>query len=186
MPLFLIETYKVSSYLARPVGPAQPSRLLEMAGPVAYHGIRDRAAFHFSPAFDGAWSSPVAGYLTEVGYTGRSIVGWFPLAEFAVYYDILRSERPVHVSYEFSDGGARTGYLRRVGLGTSTEPIGEGPSESVERISASLAERLTLVTEGLSAGAVPMPVAGDLPKEAHGAPRPRPGAADGAQDEDAG
>lgn len=162
MPIFQIETYKVSSYLERFTGETRPSRVLEMTGPVLHHGIQNRATFAFSSFFDGVWSSPVAGYLTDGGFAGLSVVGWFPVAEFSYYYDILRSERPIHVLYEFRDAGASSGYLRRVGLGTSTEPIGEGPSESIERISAILAEHLT----PFRGRVVPMPIAKDLPKRA--------------------
>jgi hypothetical protein len=160
VPLFQIETYKVSSYLERFTGETRPSRVLEMTGPVLYHGIQNRASFAFSSFFDGVWGSPVAGYLTDGGFSGLSVVGWFPVAEFSYYYDILRSERPVHVLYEFRDAGASSGYLRRVGLGTSTEPIGEGPSESLERLSAILAEHLTAVPGRM----VPMPIEADLRK----------------------
>ena len=64
------------------------------------------------------------------------MLGWFPLAEFDDYYDLLRSERPVHVYYEYGSGrGFATdttdGALRRVGLSTTTgELVGEGPSDS--------------------------------------------------------
>ena len=160
MPMFQIETYKVSSYLERFTGETRPSRVLEMTGPVLYHGIQNRAIFAFSSFFKGIWQTPVAGYLTDGGFSGLSVAGWFPVGEFSYYYDIIRSERPIHVLYEFRDAGASSGYLRRVGLGTSTEPIGEGPSESIEAISGILAEHLTPV-RGL---AVPMPIAEDLPK----------------------
>lgn len=110
----------------------------------------------------GIWTSPVAGYLSDGGFAGLSVAGWFPLAEFSYYYDILRSERPVHVLYEFRDSGATSGYLRRVGLGTSIEQIGEGPSESAERISAMLTKHLAPVHERI----VPMPTLKDLPDEA--------------------
>lgn len=175
MPLFPVETYKVSSSLERFSGSTRPSRVLEMAGPVLYHGIQSRALFSFSTAFDGVWSSPVAGYLADHGFAGTSVVGWFPLAEFSYYYDVLRAERPVHVLYEFRDAGVRSGYLRRVGLGTSVEPVGEGPSESVERISASLLERLSPSSASAPARSIPMPVAEDLPESANVAPgRERP------------
>lgn len=161
MPIFQIETYKVSSYLQRFPGETRPSRVLELTGPVLYHGIQNRALFAFSPSFNGAWSSPVAGYLTSGGFSGLSVTGWFPLAEFSYYYDIVRSEKPVHVLYEFRESGASSGYLRRVGLGTSTEPIGEGPSESIESMSAALQAHLT-PEPGLI---IPMPIEKDLPKE---------------------
>ena len=159
MPIFMIETYKVSSYLERFPGATRPSRVLELTGPVLHHGIQNRATFAFDPQFDGVWSSPVAGYITDGGFSGLSVVGWFPLAEFPYYYDIVRAERPVHVQYEYRDAGSTTGYLRLVGLGTSTEPLGEGPSESIESISAIMAGHLTPVRQRMT----PMPMQNDLP-----------------------
>lgn len=160
MSLFQIETYKVSSYLQRFSGETRPSRVLEMTGPVLYHGIQNRANFAFNPAFDGVWANPVAGYLTQGGFSGLSVVGWFPLAEFSYYYDILRSEKIIHVVYNFRDPGASSGYLSRVGLGTSTESIGVSPSASIESISEVLTKHLT-PSHGLE---VPMPIEKDLPK----------------------
>jgi hypothetical protein len=159
MPIFMIETYKVSSYLERFTRETRPSRVLELTGPVLHHGIQNRALFAFDPQFDEVWSSPVAGYITDGGFSGLSVVGWFPLAEFSYYYDIVRAEHPVHVVYENREPGSTTGYLRLVGLGTSTEPIGEGPSDSVESISARLAEYLTPVRLRI----IPMPMEMDMP-----------------------
>jgi hypothetical protein len=159
MPTFTIEKYKVASYLWRHKFGTALERVLEMAGPVLYHDIQNHAYFAFSSAFDiPVWNEPVAGYLTGGGTVqGLSVLGWFPLAEFSDYYDILRSERPVHVFYEFQVGVA-PGYLRKVGLGTSTEPIGEGPSESDKQISAALTQLSSLVRE------VPMPTKKQLTK----------------------
>ena len=160
MPGFGIENYKVSSYLERFPGETRPTRLLDMAGPVLFHGIQNHAFFSFSSFFDGVWTAPVAGYLTDSGFSGRSVVGWFPIGEFSYYYDILRNERPVQVLYEFSNAGETSGYLSKVGLGTSTEPIGEGPSDSTEQISAALLQHLTPIQI-----VVPLPTARDLPKK---------------------
>jgi hypothetical protein len=159
MSTFMIEAYKVSSYLERFRGETRPSRVLELTGPVLDRGGQNRALFAFDPQFDGDWSSPVAGYITDGDSSGLSLVGWFPLAEFSYYYDIARAERPIHVHYEYREEGSTTGYLRMVGLGTSVEPIGEGPSESVESISARLAEHLTPFRPRF----IPMPMEKDLP-----------------------
>jgi hypothetical protein len=159
MPMFAIETYKVTSYLQRFPGETRPSRLLEITGPILFHGIQNRAFFSFDPSFDGVWSNPVVGYLTDGGFAGLSVAGWFPLAEYSYYYDILRSEKPVNVIYEFRDPGVTSGYLRRLGLGTSTEQIGEGPSDSTESISTALLRQLDLRRE-----LIPLPTRQDLPK----------------------
>lgn len=160
MPMFEVETYKVSSELLRLPGETRPARALRMVGPVQYHGIQNRAIFAFSTQFNGIWPNPSAGYVTDLGYVGLSVAGWFPLGEFSYYYDILRSEKPVYVTYEYRESGSGSGYLRKVGLGTSVEPIGEGPSESTEQISSILAENLTAIRGGMA----PMPVLKDLPE----------------------
>ena len=151
MQLFDIESYKVSSELQRFPGATRASRVLEMTGPVQFHGIQNHATFAFDPSFDGVWTNPVAGYLTDGGFSELSVVGWFPLAEYSYYYEILRAERPVQVIYEFSVAGASSGYLSLVGLGTSAAQIGHGPSESVAAGMLHIARM------------IPMPTLKDLP-----------------------
>jgi hypothetical protein len=154
MQSFAIETYKVSTQLQRFPGETRPSRVLEMVGPVLTHGIQNHAMFAYNPFFDGVWTNPVAGYLTDGGFSGLSVVGWFSLAEYTYYYEILRSERPIQVIYDFRDAAATSGYLSMVGLGTSSAQIGHGPSES---ISAGMLHIARLI---------PMPLEKDLPHRA--------------------
>lgn len=158
MPKFEVESYKVSTYLERFAGETRPTRVLEMKGPVLYHGIQNRASFAFSSAFSGVWSDPVVAYLTDGGFAGLSIAGWFPVSEFSYYYDIVRAERPINVFYEFREYGATAGYLRQLGLGTSNERVGEGPSDSTEDISLSLSTSL----EALMRNVMPMPTRSSL------------------------
>lgn len=158
MPQFEIETYKVSTELQRFPGETRISRLLELVGPVLYHGIQNRATFAFNTFFEGTWGSPVAGYLTDGGFDGLSVVGWFPVREFSTYYDIVRSERPVFVKYALRESGTGSGYLSTVGLGTSTEEIGEGPSESAEEIQRLLTEQLAPARRRI----VPLPTRKDM------------------------
>ena len=157
MPMFEIESYKVSSFLQRPSGEPKPSRVLEMTGPVLYHGIQNKALFAFTPGFGGTWTTPVAGYLTDGGFSGLTAVGWFPLVEYSYYYEILQTERPVQVIYEFRDAGATSGYLKEIGLGTSLEQIGEGPTDSSEELDRLLTEHLHPVQR-----IVPLPTRDDL------------------------
>ena len=139
MPSFQIESYKVSITLERFSTGTRRERMLELIGPTLYHGITQRASFAFSTAFDAdIWGAPVVGFADNSGYS-FTIVGWFPVAEFSYYYDIVRNERPVNVIYEFRDTGATSGYLSRLGLGTSMERVGEGPSDSTESIPAMMA-----------------------------------------------
>lgn len=152
MPQLEIENYKVSTYLERFTGETRPTRILSMKGPVLYHGIQHRVSLAFSAAFNGPWDEPVVGYVTDGGFDGLSIVGWFPLPEFSYYYDIVRSERPVNVTYEFRENGATAGYLRQLGIGTSNEQLGEGPSDSTQDISLNLGALLEHVIQK-----IPMP-----------------------------
>jgi hypothetical protein len=152
MPTFEIESYKVSSEIKRTWETdgaidlnreTHLNRILEMVGPVLFPGIQNRAAFMFSTSYDPTWWYP--GHITDpAGPPGLVLHAGFPLGEFSYYYDILRSERPLHVFYEYMDEGVTkgTGYLRAVGLGTSNERIGEGPSESIKEISKVLTELL--------------------------------------------
>jgi hypothetical protein len=161
VPDFEIETYKVSSYLQRFTGETRRSRVLQMTGPVLSQGIQNFASFNFSSSYDGVWDDPIAGFLSDGGTPSLFVLGWFPVAEFPYYYDILRSERPVHVTYVFRNDGATYGYLRMVGLGTSHEEIGEGPSDSEQAISEMMAARLRAIRRPL----VPMPTREDLPDQ---------------------
>ena len=159
MPTFQIENYKVSATLERSPSGTRRERVLELIGATLYHGVQQRATFAFSTNFDiEVWGSPIVGYANNSSYT-FTIVGWFPVAEFSYYYDIVRNERPVHVVYDFSDPGSTSGALRRLGLGTSMERVGEGPSDSTESISAIMA----LSDLGrLGQYTIPMPTLKDL------------------------
>ena len=144
MPSFEVDTYKVSAYLSRGgasgTGYTNRSRVLEMKGPIQYHGIQNRAVFAFEASWD-SWVGGRAGYLSWApNYAGLVVAGWFGVSDFEYFYDILRSERPVHVRYEYATGhsGSGAGYLRQVGLGTSEEQIGEGPSDSTGDLFAQL------------------------------------------------
>jgi hypothetical protein len=161
--MFEIETYKVSSYLARPGNETTLSRVLELTSPPMFHNIRNHASFAFSTSFEHVWNEPVAGYLGILA-GGLSIVGWFPLAEYGYYYDILRSEKPVHVLYEFKEGNATAGYLSQLGLGTSFEQVGEGPSDSDHGIAEYLAYMDDLLVVGRRV--LPWPTREVLPKRA--------------------
>jgi hypothetical protein len=133
--------------------------LLELIGPVQAHGIQNKALISFATHFNGSvWSSPSVGYLSNPNYAGFRIAGWFPTSEFNYYYDIVRSERPVHVIYELRESGSATGYLSKLGLGTGAEVIGEGPSDSTQM----LEEMLAKTWSDVGARVLPMPTVDDL------------------------
>lgn len=160
MPFFEIETYRVSSYIERFTTGTRRTRSLEMTGPVLNNGLQNRASFGFDSFVGDVWNNPSAGYLADFD-SGLWVVGWYPFSEFPHCYDILRSERPVYVFYYLRDAGANSGYLMKVGFGTSFEEIGEGPSDSEEAISEIMAARLRAIRSPL----VPMPTREDLPDQ---------------------
>jgi hypothetical protein len=141
MPHFEVNTYKVSSIRQSfSSSDIRSTRVLETFAPDG-RILPVSAIFYFSDAF--LPSTPV-GYLTERPFRDRYMVGWFPASDFDCMYDIVRSERPVFVRYEY-EGRRRTtgsGTLVELGLGTELEPVGEGPSESLEVLERSLIERL--------------------------------------------
>jgi hypothetical protein len=56
------------------------------------------------------------------------LYGWLPSAEYAFWYDVLRSEKPLTLFYDITPiGGAN--YVSKITVGTSTEPTGEGPED---------------------------------------------------------
>jgi hypothetical protein len=63
-----------------------------------------------------------------VGYVaGSLLVGMLDDADFAGWYDILRSERPVKVTYV--EGSAGESKVWHISVGTTSEGVGEGPRD---------------------------------------------------------
>lgn len=157
MGTFEIETYKVSAHLRRyPRAGGGAStvreRALHMVGPLQYHGIQNKAIFVFSDQFN-SFNADAAGYVSDGGFDGLTVVGWFPRHEFGDYYDIVRAESPVSVEFFLRDAGAYSGYARTVGLNTGAEPVGEGPADT----EAALANALQLRVRGTMASTSLLP-----------------------------
>jgi hypothetical protein len=131
MASFQIESYKVRLEIQRVGNPVvtRRNRILEIASVVQFHGIVERAMLNFSTAWDN-WSSPAAvGFFTASNPLQPMLYGWLPSAEFSFWYDVLRSEKPLTLFFNIAPlGGAD--YVDTISLGTSTEPIGEGPQDS--------------------------------------------------------
>ena len=86
-----------------------------------------RAVLEFSTGYDN-WSSPVVGYYDTTNHLDPKISGWLPLTEYSFWYDVLRSEKPLTFYYTITViKGAD--YVSEIALGTSAEPIGEGPKD---------------------------------------------------------
>ena len=82
----------------------------------------------FSTYFDSWSGTPAVGYYDTSNALQPRLTGWFPSADYALWYDIVRSEKPLTLFYNIAPiGGAN--YVDTISLGTSTEPIGEGPED---------------------------------------------------------
>lgn len=133
MASFVIDSYKATTDLERfGTGPTETrrTRTLQFASAPMYHGLVLRALIAFSTSFDGWTGSQVVGYYSDGNPWAPFISGWFPVAEFPIWYDIVRNEAPVSLVYEFSTAGAYSGYLRYLALSTGQEPPGEGPADA--------------------------------------------------------
>ncbi len=123
---FEVESYRASTSIQRFASRTRIGRVLELRSYPLYHGIRERAVLSFSTSFD-VFTSPVVGHLSH-GPSCSQVVGWLPLAEFGFYYELLRSERPIYLFFD-TRPGETAGYLTSLRLGTTDEPVGEGPGE---------------------------------------------------------
>jgi hypothetical protein len=135
MGSFLVDSYKVRVEVSRGGSPVVTSRvrLLELRSAMEFHGIVEQANLVFATNWDSWSGSPVAGYYSTFNPLQPVLSAWLPSAEYPLFYDIVRSEKPVTLSYQELHGApyeTPSGfYVSEVALGTSTEPVGEGPAD---------------------------------------------------------
>src|SRR5262249_55624433 len=104
------------------------NRILEITSVQQFHGIVERAVLNFSTYWDNWTGTPVVGYYSTFNPYQPVLTGWLPSSEYALWYDVLRSEKPLTFFYDIMViGGAN--YVSKITLGTSTEPTGEGPDD---------------------------------------------------------
>ena len=130
MGSFLVDSYKVRLEIQRLGNPVvtQKSRIIEIASVVEFHGIVERAMLNFSTFWDNWSTTPVVGFYNTSSPLQPVLYGWLPSSEYSFWYDVLRSEKPLTLFYNITPiGGAN--YVDDISLGTSTEPIGEGPQD---------------------------------------------------------
>jgi hypothetical protein len=130
MPSFLIESYKLRLELQRVGNPpvTHRNRIIEVASIPLYHGIVERAMLNFSTYWDNWSGSPVVGFYSMTNPYQPVLTGWLPSSEFSFWYDVLRTEKPLTLFYDITPiGGAN--YVGKITLGSSTEPVGEGPKD---------------------------------------------------------
>src|SRR5262249_51023298 len=130
MGSFLIDSYKVRLEIQRagnPVGTSD-NRLLEIVSVPQLNGIRELAVLNFSSLWDNWSGTPVVGFHNVANPLQPVLTGWLPSSEYSLWYDVLRSEKPLTFFYNITPIGGAT-YVNDISLGTSTEPIGEGPAD---------------------------------------------------------
>ena len=130
MDSFEIATYSASVGVRRVGSPTLTVRdhALDLLSVQMYHGFVITAGIVFSTSFDSWTGSDVVGYYGGGDTFHPVIVGWLPLAEYSAWLDLLRSEKPVSLGYEFS--ATTPNYLSSLSLFTGPEPIGEGPKDT--------------------------------------------------------
>ena len=130
MSSFAIDSYKLRLEILRMGNPVvtHRNRILEIVSEPEFHGIVERAVLNFSTFWDNWAGTPAVGFYQTLNPLQPVLIGWLPSAEYAFWYDVLRSESPLTLFYEITPiGGAN--YVSKITLGTSTEPTGEGPSD---------------------------------------------------------
>jgi hypothetical protein len=131
MASFQVEAYRVRLDIQRVGNPVvtQRNRILEIIGiPAAGSGIVERAVLNFSTSWDDWTQGSVVGIHNVANPAQPVLTGWMPSSEFPFWYDVLRSERPLTLSFNVTPIGGAS-YVNDISLGTSAasvEPIGEG------------------------------------------------------------
>jgi hypothetical protein len=130
MPSFLIDSYRLRLEIMRQGDPAVTNRrrIVEIVSVPQFHGIVERGVLDFSTLWDNWSGIPAVGYYSTFNPFQPVVYGWLPSSEYALWYDVLRSEKPLTFFYDITPiGGAD--YVSQITLGTSTEPTGEGPDD---------------------------------------------------------
>jgi hypothetical protein len=130
MGSFLVDSYKVRLELQRSGNPVVTTRnrIIEITSVMEAHGIIETAMLFFSTTWDNWQNTPAVGFLNSTNLLRPVVTCWLPSAEYSFWYDVLRSEKPLTFVYNVSPIGGAT-YVNDITLGTSSEPIGEGPDD---------------------------------------------------------
>ncbi|MCA1603735.1 MAG: hypothetical protein LC776_19540 [Acidobacteria bacterium] len=130
MPSFLIDSYKLRLEILRQGNPVvtHRNRIIEIASVRQFHGIVERAMLNFSTLWDNWSGTPAVGYYSTFNPLEPVLSAWLPTTEYAFWYDVLRTEKPLTFFYDIAPIRGAT-YVNKITLGTSTEPTGEGPDD---------------------------------------------------------
>jgi hypothetical protein len=134
MPSFDIDTYTVVVDQQAAPSAAGAVRFLTLTSVAEFHDIRHHAQL----AFVGGTAPARIGSVTNVdqpNFNGHFVTATLRMSDFADIYDVLRSEKPVRLSYHYAPVGfdpqRPVRDLFRVLVGTGAEPVGEGPAEDL-------------------------------------------------------
>lgn len=131
-----IRTFDIETYFAfttqRGTGSVGAWRALRVTSPVLTHGIQHRATLYFFASE--AQSPGLVMNVDQPNYQGQTVYAFCRKPDFREWYDILRNEAPLKLSYAYSgsdfDPSDPTRDLFWVEMFTgSPEPPGEGPEE---------------------------------------------------------
>jgi hypothetical protein len=130
MGSFLVASYKIRLELLRAGTPVVTTRnrVIEITSVVETHRIVETALLNFSTTWDNWQNTPAVGFLNTMNPLQPVLGCWLPSTEFSFWYDVLRSEKPLTFFYNVSPIGGAS-YVNDISLGTSSEPIGEGPAD---------------------------------------------------------
>ncbi|NET85183.1 MAG: hypothetical protein F6J94_25700 [Moorea sp. SIO1F2] len=118
MGVINVTTYRVGTNRSRNNSNAH-RYFLSLEGS-AESGPANRAVIYF-------WPTKPA---DTVGYiSGSLLVGMLDDSDFAGWYDIIRSENPIKVSYVENSDPAENRVFH-IGVGTTDEGVGEGPADT--------------------------------------------------------
>jgi hypothetical protein len=126
---FYVATYKVRTEHRNDGTNHQFGRVLEIVGQPLPTGFTPKAVLSFQSIWN-VWNNDKVGYITFSSSQGPQLAGYFGDHDFDLYYKMLKEERPLFIFYERPAGPPVGGqYCTMVGLGSSHEPIGEGPKD---------------------------------------------------------
>lgn len=139
MPQFEIKDYAVNT--ARTQGPSGPQPVLwvRISSGLLAGDIRHQANLNFreSPPTNLGWVTNV----DQPNFRGYFLSTEWSKSDFAQFYDVLRSERPLYFSFAYTPSGYNpadpTRDLTISWLYTGPEPLGEGPAEMLPGVSSS-------------------------------------------------
>ena len=123
--------FQISSYVLEVRAATGFGRQIVLTSTAQAHGIDNDARLIFLR--DASDARVGQGEVRNVGapnFDGLSIVAYYALDEFDAISRMLQTEKPVFFNFNYSDSGGTTRDLDFSSVGTSAEPLGEGPSDA--------------------------------------------------------